>query len=486
MEMEGNLSGKQFLEGAPWHRLRSHLHGDLVMPSDAGYERAKQLELAQFDATSPQAVAYCETPADAATCLAFAQDHGLRLAARSGGHSLGGHSTTPGLVIDVSRLNAITVRPDTVTLGPGAQNVDVLGALSPRGLAVVGGGCPTVAAGGFLLGGGLGFLTPSLGMACDAMTSAQVVLADGQVVTASAGSHPDLYWALRGGGGGNFGIVTSYTLTHAPLTTVHTAFLSFGHDDALDMVDGFAQWLADAPRTVGGSCFITLTDAAAGTTPTSMVSVVATGTVAEFETELGRLLSLTGVPASRTGGTMPYQDLMMTIYGGAELTVPQCHREGATPEGRLPRAQLGLERSRLFGAPTTRDVWARALAVFDAERVAGQLHQLQVGPAGGAVRDLGRTDTAYVHRDSLFTVNFLTWVHQGEVTEEARAAGQRWVDAGFGAVDPYSNGETHQNWIDPVLGDWEQSYYAENHARLTQVKRTYDPGRLFRFAQGIR
>lgn len=482
----GDLSETQFLEGVPWHRLRSHLHGDLVLPADAGYERAKQLELAQFDATCPQAVAYCESPADAATCLAFAQDHELRPAARSGGHSLGGYSTTPGLVIDVSRLNAITVRPDAVTLGPGAQNVDVLDALTPQGLAVVGGGCPTVAAGGFLLGGGLGFLTPSLGMACDALTSARVVLANGRTVTASADSHPDLYWALRGGGGGNFGIVTSYTLGPAPLPTVHLAGLAFGYDHALDMVNGFAQWLADAPRTVGGSCFITLTDAAAGTTPTSMITLVATGTLAEFEAELGLLLSLTGTPASRTAGTMAYRDLLMTVFGCAEWTVPECHREGVTPEGRLPRAQLGLERSRLFGAPTTRDVWARALAVFDAERVAGQLHQLQVGPAGGAVCDLGRTDTAYVHRDSLFTVNFLTWVHEGTVTEEAKAAGQRWVDAGFDAIDRHSNGETHQNWIDPMLGDWEQSYYAENHARLTQVKRTYDPNRVFRFAQGIR
>jgi FAD/FMN-containing dehydrogenase len=311
----------------PWHRLRAHLRGDLVLPSEAGYEIAKQLDLAQFDTTNPKAVAYCETARDVALCLRFAQDHAVRVAPRSGGHSLGGYSTTTGLVIDVSRLNAVSVRPRAVTFGPGAQNVDVLNAMAPDGLAVTGGAHATVAAGGFVMGGGLGFLTPSLGMACDQLTRAEVVLADGRVVTACEREHPDLYWALRGGGGGNFGVVTSYTLTPSAVTTAHTANLAFSYDRALEMVDGFARWLADAPRTIGGACVIVLPDAAPGATPMPVIRVVATGTSEEFDAEVARLTSLTGPPASRTSDALPYRDLMMNVYGCASLSVPQCHRE---------------------------------------------------------------------------------------------------------------------------------------------------------------
>ncbi|MEU0820162.1 FAD-binding oxidoreductase [Streptomyces mirabilis] len=474
------------LGAVPWSRLGGHLSGDLVLPSNARYATAKQLAVMEFDAIAPQAVAYCADARDAALCLAFAQDNGLAPAVRSGGHSAAGYSTGTGLVVDVSRLDSVRVGGGSVTLGPGAQNVDVLNTLADSGLALTGGACPTVAAGGFIQGGGLGFLTRPLGMTCDALTSATVVLASGQTVTASAREHPDLFWALRGGGGGNFGIVTSYTLTPTAVSQVTTAQLAYTYDQALDMLDGYSRWLAECPRTIGSAAVVTLADAAPGNVPTPSVIVVSTGTPAELDAELARLDSLTGTPAPRQTSVLPYRDLMTGIFGCAEKTTEECHRSGAFPQGQLPRTAFALERSRLVRDAVPRDGWARILALFDDQRVSGgQTHGLQVLPIDGATWDLDRTATAFVHRDSRFSVNFQGFVAQGPVTDELRTAARAWVDAGFTAVDPLSSGEAYQNFIDPELADWKTSYYAENYPQLVKVKNRYDPHGLLSFAQGI-
>ncbi|MGW5258696.1 FAD-binding oxidoreductase [Streptomyces sp. NPDC004012] len=469
-----------------WSRLGEHLTGDLVLPCDARYATAKQLHLMQFDALTPQAVAYCADARDAALCLAFAQQYALAPAVRSGGHSAAGHSTGSGLVVDVSRLDSVRIGGGSVTLGPGAQNIDVLNTLAGSGLALTGGACPTVAAGGFVQGGGLGFLTRTLGMACDALTSATVVLASGQIVTACAQEHPDLFWALRGGAGGNFGIVTSYTLTPTALSQVATAQLGYTYDQALDMLDGYCRWLANCPRTIGSAAVITLADTAPGNVPTPAVIAVSTGTRAELDAELARLDSLTGKPASRQTSVLPYRDLMTQIFDCAGKTTEECHRSGAFPRGRLPRTAFALERSRLIRDAVPRDGWARILALFDDERVCGgQTHGLQVLPIDGAARDLDRTATAFVHRDSRFCVNVHSFMAHGPVTDEHRTAAKAWTDAGFAAIDPLSSGESYQNFIDPELADWKTSYYAENYPRLVNTKNSYDPNGLFRFAQGI-
>jgi FAD/FMN-containing dehydrogenase len=465
----------------PWSQLAASLHGTLVLPSSSDYATAKELDLLQFDYINPQGIAYCASASDAATCLAFAQDNTLPIAVRSGGHSLGGYSTTQGLIIDVSGLNTISVGSDSVTLGPGAENVDILTTLAAQGLAVVGGACPTVASGGFIQGGGLGFLTPPLGMACDNVTSAQVVLADGQLVTASAQEYSDLFWALRGGGGGNFGIVTSYTVTPSAVSNVLLSDIIFDWDQAQDMLDGYGHWLVDAPQTIGGAAVITLADAGSGT-PAPMIIMVSLGTSDEFSSETSRLLSLTGAPASQTTSTVPYQDLMLGLYGCSSLTVSQCHLD---PAGQLPRAAFGAERSRFFSQPMSASGWAAALAAFDAHQPAGMTLQLQVIPAGGAVTNLSRTATAYVHRDSIFVAVFSASVATGTVTDSQEAAGYQWVTGGFNAINPYSNGESYQNFIDPQLLGWQYAYYGENYPELVSVKKKYDPAKVFSFAQSI-
>lgn len=474
--------------GVAWNQLQAKMQGSLVLPGDANYATAKQLYEQQFDVINPQAIAYCVNSADVATSLGFAQSNGLPFAIRSGGHSTGGYSTSTGLVIDVSGLNAITVGNGTVTVGTGAEGVDVINALSPQGLAVVGGYCPTVAVGGFYQGGGLGLLTRSLGMGCDRVTSASVVLAGGRTVTASPTQNSDLYWAIRGGGGGNFGVVTSYTLTPATVSQVAVINLAWSWDQAATALDGYARWSVDAPRTIGGAAFVQLPDAAPGNTPSVSAFVASTGTTAELESEVARLVSLTGTPVQQTPtAVLPYQALMMNFFGCSTDTVDQCHRADTYPGGVLTRPAFGLQRSRMFTALPPASMWASLASTFDTTaRLAGQGHRLEVIPLGGAVTDLSRTDTAFVHRDSLFTVNVITDIESPDSADTAgKAAGTQFVDSGFSIIDPPSAKETYQNFIDPELTDWAQSYYAENYARLTAVKAEYDPKNAFRFAQSI-
>ena len=473
--------------GPDWGRLAGHLQGRLVLPGDGAYTTAKQLSTAEFDSVAPQALAYCASPADVATCLAFAQDNGIPIAPRSGGHSAAGYSTTTGLVIDVSGLNALTLGSGVVTVGAGAQLVDVTNGLAPYRLAVSGGFCPTVALGGFLQGGGIGLLTRHVGISCDTVTGARVVLADGRTVRASATENPDLYWAIRGGGGGNFGVVTSYDITPASLAQLTLGTLAWGYGDAVDVLDGFAHWLVDAPRTLGGSAVVALPDAGPGNTPTVSVLLSSVGTTDELTAETARLVSLVGrTSTAQNSFTAPYASVMMSLYGCGSYTQDQCHRVGGTdPAGVLPRAGFAVERSRLFPVPPTRAMWDSAVALLDEVRVAGQQHMIQVGALGGAANDPCRTETAYVHRDALLTTSFLGVVAAIPADSSAQAAARQWVDSGFAVLDPYSNRETYQNFIDPALHDWRHAYYAENYPRLVEVKKKYDPYRLFSFAQAI-
>ncbi|MDC0772675.1 FAD-binding oxidoreductase [Streptomyces sp. HD] len=473
--------------GTPWSRLASKLSGKLVLPSDPYYSVARQLELGQFDAVNPQAVAYCQSPADVSTCVRFAQDYGVRTAVRSGGHNYGGWSTTQGLIIDVSRLNAVTVKSSSsVEIGPGAQNVNILNALAPHHLVVSEGGCPTVCAGGFLQGGGFGFLTRSTGMACDAVTSAQVVLADGRVVTTSQTQYPDLFWALRGGGGGNFGIVTKFTVTPHSGDQMAISNLIFPYDRMADVLDGVARWLVDAPHTIGGGAYVVQPDAAPGSVPQANVFLASRGTPTELAGEAARLIALTGAPLQRQDGVMTYQQLMMMIFGCATLTEDQCQRSEKTPAGTLSRPSYGLERTRMGSTPYAASGWADVMTAFDANRRAGQARYLDFHFFGGAAGEVSRTATAYVHRDSLFSVNYRVLINDpAQVTDEAKAVANAWADNGFATIDPLSNGETYQNWMDPSLKDWKASYYAENYARLTRIKTKYDPNRFFCFPQSI-
>lgn len=471
--------------GIDWERLRRSMRGDVVLPNDNGYGLARQSHFVQFDNLRPKAVAFCETTEDVQAALRFARDYDLRTAPRSGGHSYGGYSTTDGVILDVSRLNHTSVGTSTVTVGPGAQQVDALTAVSPYGLSLVSGLCPTVCPGGFLQGGGIGWQTRKFGLAADQMVAAEIVLADGRVVTCSEQQHPDMFWALRGGGGGNFGVVTQYQVRPIQAPTMVNYNLTFPWESAPALLAAWQDWMIGGDRNLGGALGLQWTDAGTGR-PEVLVYGGYLGTKAGLERQLAALEAAAGTPpATKAVEELPYFDAMMQWYGCADLTVDQCHRLGYTPEAMLPRQTFFLDRSRLVSRKIPAAGVDDLVTAFTANPRAGQFRFLSVFAVGGAVNDLSRTATAYVHRTSELYLAYAVGLAKPDATEEDRAAATNWVSGGFNALDPYSNGEGYQNFIDPLLPDWRSAYYAENYRALVAVKRTYDPDHFFHFAQGI-
>src|SRR5579885_2702146 len=186
-----------------WAQLASALQGSLIRSDNPRYLTALQLFDPRYDSVRPAGIAYCASATDVQTCLAFVRRFSVPFAIRSGGHSYAGYSTTTGLIVDVTGMHAITVDAagGTATIGAGARLIDVYAALAQQGMALPAGSCPTVGIAGLTLGGGVGVIGRKFGLTCDNLLSAQVVVADGRILTCDANHDPDLFWALRGGGG---------------------------------------------------------------------------------------------------------------------------------------------------------------------------------------------------------------------------------------------------------------------------------------------
>ncbi|WP_035841430.1 FAD-binding oxidoreductase [Kitasatospora azatica] len=472
--------------GRNWDQLATALTGDLVRPGEAGYDQARKLENAQFDTVFPQAVVYAETPQDVRTAMRFAQDQGLHTAVRSGGHSYAGWSTTEGLVINLTRLNKVTVGRDTVSLGPGVQAVDVVPQLAPHGLTVPAGFCPTVSPGGFVTGGGTGWQYRKYGPACDRLVSAQVVLADGRIVNATEQRHADLLWALRGGGGGNFGVVTEFRMAPTRIARVAHYTLTFAWQDAARAVAGYLDWTTQASADLASDGVLLLPDASPGAVPLVIVTGVHLGGVATLERDLALLGSLTGVaPATRVVQDLGYEQAMMQVFGCGDKTVDSCHTVGNNAHAALPRQAYVKNRGRMFTRVLPSTGVDRLLAAFDADRRAGQTRIVSLLGLGKNANARSLDHGAWAHRSALYSGTLTVSLADPNPPAEERAAAQSWLDGVFHAIDPFSNGHSYVNFPDTALTDWADAYYGPNLPRLSRVKRQYDPHGFFRFAQSV-
>ena len=445
------LAGAGSAAAAPsWDSLRAALTGTLVLPGESTYDQAIQLHQAKWDVIHPQAVAYCKSTGDVATCLRFAQNNSLAFSVRSGGHSNAGYSTTPGLVIDVSRLNSVRATGSTVRLGPGAQGVDITNTLSALGLQVISGTCPTVAMGGFLQGGGLGPASRKYGTAADRLVSARVVLADGKALTASANDNPDLFWALRGGGGGNFGIVTRFEARVHRVGAAARFSASFPSAGA-----ALAAWEAWAPET---------------DPRLTSVLQLGTGSATAVGQDLGserRLAALLG-PLRRAGASVS--------TGSASYGALQVHwGNGRTTPRTTFSAKSHYVRKRL--PERVRDALLAELARGGAVAGLGT-GMLILDAYGGALNRPRPGATAFVHRDARYSIQYLAYHDDGG------AASRGWLRRMHGIVAPHADG-AYQNYMDADLRGWRGEYYGRNLERLEQVRARYDPDRRFRCPRGI-
>ncbi|MGH9088053.1 MAG: FAD-binding oxidoreductase [Acidimicrobiales bacterium] len=325
-----------------WRSLGASLEGRLVLPSDPSYDTDRKLYNRRFDGIAPAAIAFCRSAADVQRCVHFARHAGVDLAARSGGHSYGGYSSCPGLVVDVASMASVRVAPDraTVAIGAGARLIDCYEVLGASGVLLPGGSCPTVGIAGLTLGGGVGVLGRNYGLTCDQLVSLDVVTADGRLVRCDASRHPDLFWASRGGGGGNFGIATSFTFRVHPIPPIALFTMDWPWTAAGDVLSAWQEWLPGTPPALWSNCQLL---AGAGTAR-CRVNGVFCGQVPALSAALAPLHTAIGsAPTYDFVGPSGYLDAMLVEAGCEGKTVAQCHLPSQDPAGTLSRASFAAK-----------------------------------------------------------------------------------------------------------------------------------------------
>jgi FAD/FMN-containing dehydrogenase len=458
---------------APLDELRRAVRGPVRTPRNS----SGLLYNERYDGIRPLAVLQADGANDVREAVRWAARHDVRIAARSGGHGYAGYaSARGGLVVDLRRLDGISVDRGSgrATVGPGAQLIDVYSRLARAGATIPAGSCPSVAVGGHALGGGMGLAGRRFGLTCDNVTALRIVTADRRLLRCDADTNADLYWACRGGGGGNFGIVTSFELRTHRVGSASWFFVSWPWASA---GSALAAWQALAPETTAR-----LTSIFSLSTGGSSPTVTALGQYFGSEAALRRLVRpLTAVGGARlSSGTSGYFALQKRWAGCADRSTAACHTAGSAPGGRLPRARFAAKSDYVASPLSSAGRAAFVAAIERRQRQGGGSGALLLDAYGGAINRVAADATAFVHRDVMFGIQELAYFGAG-----GQGAALSWLQSTHAALRPFTTGAGYQNYIDPTLANWQQAYYGANYDRLVEVKRRYDSDRVFTFAQAI-
>jgi FAD/FMN-containing dehydrogenase len=416
-------------------------------------------------------------------CLSFVRKFQLPVRVRSGGHSYAGWSSvTAGLIIDVSPMNSVTIDGATVMAGAGLDLSHFYARLAAHGLAVPGGTCPTVGIAGLALGGGIGPLTRLLGTTSDNVAAMEVVTADGSELTCSYTQNPDLFWACRGGGGGNFGVTTSLTFSTRRLSELCVFLLGWPWSQAVRVVRGWQSWAPHAPDALWSTLRLS---AAFGASPTLSVMGTYAGPTHRAVRHLDAFYAVTGAaPATATLRQETYQNAMLFNADCPAIPLDACD---AGPGGQLPRVP-SFAKSDFFTEPLR----AHAIRVLvsgiediaSLKGAAGGVGSIMLEACGGAMNRPSSAATAFVHRDALFLAQYATtWTSPGRRKDVIRQ--HTWLRAYYQSLHPHASGQAYQNYVDPDLADWPDAYYGANYPWLTLVKTSFDPDNVFQFPQSI-
>jgi FAD/FMN-containing dehydrogenase len=358
--------------------------------------------------------------------------------------------------------------------------MQVANALAPHGLVVPGGTCATVGIAGLTMGGGQGVTGRRFGLTCDSLEGATVVLADGTAVQCDANRHDDLFWALRGGGGGNFGVVTSFTFAAHPLTHLTICSLSWDWSSAAHVLRAWSDWAPSAPHDLWTSLRFRYIP---GSGP--QVSMIGTwsGSPSGLTPVLNHLTSSVP-PVSKSTSTLPYLDVAKLYAGCAGQTADECSLQ--IHGGTLPR-QASLAKSDFFDHRISAADVDAMLGRIEA-RSAPALHGSSGGVIfdswGGQIAQLGDHATAFPHRQARFLAQeFVTFSSTPD--DATLTANRQWLTSLWRSLRSSASGAAYVNYIDPELQGWKQAYYGANLDRLVQVKHRYDPHDAFRFAQSV-
>lgn len=466
---------------ADWEALARQLQGRLLRPGEADYEQGRVAANTRYDALRPIALVRCAAPADIGTALAFARRQQLAIVPRGGGHSYIGNSTGAGLVIDVGPLDAVRLDGEIATVGAGAKLADVYAQLIARGRCVPSGSCLSVGIAGITLGGGFGVLDRAHGLGCDALLGAQMIGADGLPIDCDAERNADLFWALRGGGGGNFGIVSAFSFRTHALTPLTQFQALFGLDELPAVMSAWQAWPHTMPDAIWSQLVLAPQNGPAGAAGCYLWGI-GVGEAASLAPHWQALLQRIGrAPASSAVQPRSYAEVMLGACAG--LSAAQCHLPSQHPAGRLGRVAMVASSDFFDGTLPAAGMQALAGAIQQ-RRGAGRAGSIVMNLMGGAIARVAPEATAFAHRRALFSAQYLAEFAPGTAAATLDEAAQ-WTHGMRAVMQAWSSGRAYQNYLDALIPDPEQAYYAGNLARLKQLKARYDPTALFRQAQGI-
>lgn len=461
----GGRSAAVAAKGTP-KKLSDAIRGRVIYRGQPGFASASHVYNERFDYLAPSAVARPLSSNDVSGAIKWCVANGVPVRARSGGHSYAGYSTlSDGVVLDLRSIHGVSVdkRSGTAQIGAGAQLIDVYTALAAHGATIPAGSCPSVGIAGHALGGGMGLAGRNFGLACDHIVGARIVTADGRIHDVDHGSDPDLLWALRGGGGGNFGVVTRLTmkLQQMPSSAAYF-FVDWPWSSAAAAIEAWQSW---APHS--NQKLTTILHVNSG--PSITMDGQYFGPASALPSLLAPVLSVPGARLAGSGN-LSYLKLMLLWAGCAHDSVVQCHTAGTRPGGILPRMSFNAKSDYVS---THLPAAGRAAMVAAAESSVGS-GALLCDCYGGAINRVAASATAFVHRDDLFCIQYY-----------GNGPSRAWVDQAWGRMRPYVSGRAYQNYIDSAQPHWQRAYYGANYARLKSIRKAVDPHHRFTFPQAI-
>jgi FAD/FMN-containing dehydrogenase len=462
-----------------WGALQKAIGGDVILPGSPAYESVRKPFFVRFHDVVPQAVVMCTTPGDVAETIAFARRSRLQTATRSGGHCFAGRSSSEGIVIDVTPMRSVSVSDGIATVGAGARLGDVYESLVESDLTIPAGSCPSVGIAGLTLGGGLGILGRKYGLTSDHLLGAQIVLADGRVVDCDDDHDEELFWALRGAGSGNFGVVTSLLFGTRPASTATNFHLAWPYTRAAAVIDAWQSWAPAAPDELYASLLLT---ASGELEQPPMIDLFGSmlGSEQESAERLDELIVRANAdPTSNFRKHMSFQE---TTRYWAQLAAPD--RVEESPQGEPLQNEYPSFKSEFFRRPLPTEAVVGLAANLEEARVCGESRELDFTPWGGAYTRVRDDATAFVHRRELFSLKHTVVVSSDSSTAEREGA-QRWLTRSWESVRRWGSGRVFPNFPDPELENWGHAYYGTNYARLLRLKGRYDPGNFFRFHQSL-
>ena len=442
------------------------LHGSVTRPGDSDYDEARALYNAMID-KKPALIARCADVDDVVAGVKFGREQGLDIAIRCGGHNGPGlGSVDDGLVIDLAGLKSISVDADsrTATIGGGCLLKEVDAATHEQGMATPAGIVGTTGAGGLILGGGMGYLSRTYGLSIDNLLGAEIVLADGSVVTADENENDDLYWALRGGGG-NFGVVTQMKMRLHPVSNVLAGPMLWELDQTVDLLKWYRDFIVNAPEDVYGFfAFLTV--------PPAPI----------FPEEL-HLKKVTGIVWCLPGGEDDSKALDearsqpgLVLDGVQEMPFPAI--QGAFDELYPPGDQWYWRADFVETIPDE----AVQLHAEWSEKLPTWKSTMHLYPIDGAAHKVGPTETPWAYRNA----NWGAVMAGVDPDPENVGAISSWSKGYQEALHPYSAGGVYLNMIMDEGQDRIRAAYGQNYDRLAKIKAKYDPDNLFHVNQNIK